>query len=66
MNDNAYPRFSARYFFPSSLYSSPGWYFRVRGGHSLGPYPHKEMAVRAARDYSAKCQNQGDHGGRFF
>ena len=64
MSANPFPRFSERVFFLSPLYSSGGWYFRVRGGKSKGPYLRREQAVSAAGDYADECRRLGDAGGR--
>jgi len=61
---NNYPRFSKRVFFLSPLYASSGWYFRIRGGKSLGPYFRKEDAIQAAADYAGECNNNRNPGGR--
>ena len=64
MEENSFPRYSERYFFLSPLYSDPGWYFRVRGGRSRGPFYRKEHAMEAAREYASECEQKGDGGGR--
>ena len=64
MATDSHPRYSERYFYLSPLYATPGWYFRVRGGHSKGPFMRKEDAVRAAGDFAGDCSRNGDLGGR--
>lgn len=64
MNNGAYPRFSERCFYLSPLYTISGWYYRVRGGHSNGPYYDKEHAQQAAQQYARDCSQRRDSGGR--
>jgi hypothetical protein len=64
MASESHPRYSERYFYLSPLYSTPGWYFRVRGGKSKGPFYRKEDAVKAAGQFAHSCCEEGDRGGR--
>ena len=47
MSDNKYQRFSSRMFQVSPLFTSPGWYIRLREGKVIGPFANKETAQTA-------------------
>ncbi len=64
MESTSFPRFGERYFYLSPLYSNSGWYFRVRGGKSLGPFYRKDLAMVAAREFAAQCRERNDPGER--
>ena len=64
MVQDQFPRYSERYFYLSPLYSRGGWYFRTRGGKSIGPYFDKQQALLAAEEFAAECRQQGKFGGR--
>ena len=37
------------------VFIAQAWYFRVRGGKVVGPYPSKDAAVDAVANYRAAC-----------
>ncbi len=64
MVQDQFPRYSERYFYLSPLYSRGGWYFRIRGGKTKGPYFAKQQALQAAAEFAAECRQRKDPGGR--
>lgn len=49
-----------RVFHKTEPFAQPGWYFDVRDGDPVGPFPDRAVARRMAREFGRACCQSGE------